>query len=46
MNVQPSFDENENMEVLVLPEDVQKRAEALNKAKEQKKAQIGNLKTR
>jgi len=46
MNVQPSMDENENMEVLKLPEEITKRWADLKEQKEQKKGEIQKLKQR
>jgi hypothetical protein len=40
MNVQPSFDETENTEVLKLPEDIVKTSKEVNDKKEARKAQI------
>lgn len=43
MNVQPSFDETENTEVLKLPDDIMKKSKEINDQKEQKKSQIQSL---
>jgi len=46
MNVQPSMDENENMEVLKLPEEITRRWAELREQKEQRKGEIQQLKGR
>lgn len=46
MNVQPSMDENENIEILKLPEQITNTHEQLKHEKEQQKNNISNLKQR
>jgi len=46
MNVQPSIDENDNMEILKLPEEITRKHGELIESKEAKKQEIQKLKGR